>query len=335
MNASAAQSFGLARFERFANHLGDVIPHTSNYGTGDRRDLILPFSDRRCAKVDAELRERFSPLRVMEHESPAVLTVTNVEGAFGTTGERPEPEAKAAPRQKGGMYGGSEFKTRTNTPNWKPNDAEGADGRPKRTAAEQPERSGQPAFENVGWHTDLDFEEVPATISMFLVQCAPAEGGETHFCDTAAAWEALEPEEQRYLEGVRVLRRMEEGDPVIQRHFNPPSFSPGEVALGPGVLDAAGAEGRRDGAARAPLPALPAAVHPAGAGGRGDGEGGGQGAAGQALVPPHAAALPVPPRASAGRRRGVRSSSVPDLLTSLSLQGRLVRIVLPLTGMVP
>ena len=226
MNASAAQSFGLARFERFANHLGDVIPHTSNYGTGDRRDLILPFSDRRCAKVDAELRERFSPLRVMEHESPAVLTVTNVEGAFGTTGERPEPEAKAAPRQKGGMYGGSEFKTRTNTPNWKPNDAEGADGRPKRTAAEQPERSGQPAFENVGWHTDLDFEEVPATISMFLVQCAPADGGETHFCDTAAAWEALEPEEQRYLEGVRVLRRMEEGDPVIQRHFNPPRFSP-------------------------------------------------------------------------------------------------------------
>ena len=81
--------------------------------------------------MDAELRERFSPLRVMAHESPAVLTVTNVEGAFGTTGERPEPEAKAAaPRRKGGMYGGSEFKTRTNTPNWKPNDAEGADGRP-------------------------------------------------------------------------------------------------------------------------------------------------------------------------------------------------------------
>ena len=279
----------------------------------------------------------------MEHESPAVLTVTNVEGAFGTTGERPEPEANAAaPRRKGGMYGGSEFKTRTNTPNWKPNDAEGADGRPKRTAAEQPERSGQPAFENPGWHTDLDFEEVPATISMFLVQCAPADGGETHFCDTAAAWEALEPEEQRYLEGVRVLRRMEEGDPVIQRHFNPPRFSPfshrlffKKLKLGPGVLDAARAEGRRDGAARAPLPALPAAVHPAGAGGRGDGEGGGQGAAGPALVPLDTAALPVPPRASAGRRRGVRSSSVPDLLTSLSLQGRLVRIVLPLTGMVP
>ena len=63
--------------------------------------------------MDAELRERFSPLRVMEHESPAVLTVTNVEGAFGTTGERPEPEVKAAPRHKGGMYGGSEFKTRS------------------------------------------------------------------------------------------------------------------------------------------------------------------------------------------------------------------------------
>jgi hypothetical protein len=99
---------------------------------------------------------------------------------------------------------------------------EGADGRPKNKAAEALESLRQPAFNNVGWHTDLDFEDVPATILMVLVQCAPAEGGETHLCDTAAAWEALESEEQLCLEGVRVLRRMEEGDvdfwmPMVQR----------------------------------------------------------------------------------------------------------------------
>jgi alpha-ketoglutarate-dependent taurine dioxygenase len=39
-----------------------------------------------------------------------------------------------------------------------------------------------------GWHTDLNFEAVPCTVTMLHCQVAPERGGATHFASTAAVF---------------------------------------------------------------------------------------------------------------------------------------------------
>ncbi len=106
--------------------------------------------------------------------------------------------------------------------------------------------------EHVGgqhWHTDIEFQPIPLSTSMFFVQSAPTKrtegdgtwvtnppreegfyhpesaselarrrevlplNGETAYTDTAAAFAALSPERQRELETVMVRRRLRVGDP--------------------------------------------------------------------------------------------------------------------------
>lgn len=110
------------------------------------------------------------------------------------------------------------------------------------------------------WHTDIEFEPIPLSTSMFYVQRAPltrdsAEGnwvtnpvreegfyhpesprhlselrealplnGETAYTDTAAAYAAFSPEEKAELDGVMVRRRLRPGDPgwlIPLVHRNP------------------------------------------------------------------------------------------------------------------
>ena len=194
------ERFSLAHFERFANHWGAPIPHPSNFlrggkpaqqdGDSDGDVEFLPYEARKVAVANDTLPGR---LRCLEHESPAVLVASNLLGKV----EKNLPTV---------IGGGS-------------------------------------------WHTDVEYEPLPIYVSMFLAHHTPVsrdqkhgnwvhhpvddprpyyfEGsdeelmrlrkqlplnGETAFADTAAAFAALPPEEQAYLETVRVRRRLNEQD---------------------------------------------------------------------------------------------------------------------------
>lgn len=110
------------------------------------------------------------------------------------------------------------------------------------------------------WHTDIEFEPIPLSTSMFYVQRTPTSrddstgtwvsnpqrepgfyhpesperlaelreqlplNGETAYADTEAAYAALPPERQRELDGVMVRRRLRPGEPgwlVPLVHTNP------------------------------------------------------------------------------------------------------------------
>jgi alpha-ketoglutarate-dependent 2,4-dichlorophenoxyacetate dioxygenase len=54
---------------------------------------------------------------------------------------------------------------------------------------------------NQMWHSDSSFKRVPAQASLLSGRQVPPEGGETEFVSCRVAWEALDPEMQRRLEG--------------------------------------------------------------------------------------------------------------------------------------
>lgn len=43
------------------------------------------------------------------------------------------------------------------------------------------------------WHTDMSYIEQPPTASLLYAVEVPKEGGDTHYCDMVAAWQALPP----------------------------------------------------------------------------------------------------------------------------------------------
>jgi alpha-ketoglutarate-dependent 2,4-dichlorophenoxyacetate dioxygenase len=51
------------------------------------------------------------------------------------------------------------------------------------------------------WHTDSSFKNIPALTSVLSARIIPARGGETEYVSTRLAFERLEPELQRKLEG--------------------------------------------------------------------------------------------------------------------------------------
>ncbi len=65
-----------------------------------------------------------------------------------------------------------------------------------------PARSARGLFleGNNFWHTDSSYKRVPSKGSALAARVVPETGGETAFADMRAAWDALEPEMQRYLE---------------------------------------------------------------------------------------------------------------------------------------
>ena len=57
------------------------------------------------------------------------------------------------------------------------------------------------------WHTDQSFRETVSSITMLYSVQAPASGGETRFCDMAAAYQALPAAQQARIEHLRVEHR--------------------------------------------------------------------------------------------------------------------------------
>ncbi len=57
------------------------------------------------------------------------------------------------------------------------------------------------------WHTDQSFTEPVASVTMLYSVKAPTAGGETRFCDMAAAYAALDEETRDAIEDLMVLHR--------------------------------------------------------------------------------------------------------------------------------
>ena len=197
-------TFSLQHFERFANHWGAPVPHPSNFLRGGKPAQMdgdslgaiewRPLEQRMVSAVNGAFPDQ---LQCLPHESPAVLVVSNFR----------------KPRAGGGSEGNSL-------------------------------RIGGGG----SWHTDIEYEPLPIYVSMFLVHRMPTactrqddwidadavghgpyfEGAdatltrrrealprnaETCYADTAAAFAALPKPQQEQLLGVRVRRRLNEGDP--------------------------------------------------------------------------------------------------------------------------
>ncbi len=57
------------------------------------------------------------------------------------------------------------------------------------------------------WHTDQSYEKVPASATMLYSIVAPEHGGETQFCDMAAAYDNLDEAVKRRIDGLRVAHK--------------------------------------------------------------------------------------------------------------------------------
>lgn len=56
-----------------------------------------------------------------------------------------------------------------------------------------------------GWHSDISFEEYPASFSFFVALEAPPSGGDTVFIDLREAYRRLSPSLQKYFETLTVI----------------------------------------------------------------------------------------------------------------------------------
>ena len=84
------------------------------------------------------------------------------------------------------------------------------------------------------WHTDGTFLPVPPAGSALFCRRAPAEGAATCFADTAAAWEALDEEERRRLEGLEAVCSLAHHDAKISKRVpDYPTLTPRERAANP------------------------------------------------------------------------------------------------------
>ena len=61
------------------------------------------------------------------------------------------------------------------------------------------------------WHTDQSYEAVPASTTMLYSLIAPESGGETQFCNMAAAFEALEPKRKALLLTLKAAHKYGKG----------------------------------------------------------------------------------------------------------------------------
>jgi alpha-ketoglutarate-dependent taurine dioxygenase len=58
------------------------------------------------------------------------------------------------------------------------------------------------------WHFDGYMNPVPILASLLVAEAVSATGGETEFCNTYAAWEALPDDRKRQIEGLRVVHAL-------------------------------------------------------------------------------------------------------------------------------
>lgn len=60
-----------------------------------------------------------------------------------------------------------------------------------------------------GWHTDHSYDEEPALGSILVARALPDSGGDTHFANLAAAYDALSPGLQKTLQSLRAIHSNE------------------------------------------------------------------------------------------------------------------------------
>ena len=70
------------------------------------------------------------------------------------------------------------------------------------------------------WHTDQSYEKTPASATMLYSITAPEHGGETQFCDMAAAYDNLDEETKQRIGGIRVAHKYGRGK---RRQGEPPA----------------------------------------------------------------------------------------------------------------
>ena len=81
--------------------------------------------------------------------------------------------------------------------------------------------------DGIGWHTDYSYKAEPVMCTMLYAVEVPAEGSDTLLADGCAAWNALSPERQAQLDGLKLhhswahfmktreFNRQQEPDPVL------------------------------------------------------------------------------------------------------------------------
>lgn len=67
------------------------------------------------------------------------------------------------------------------------------------------EREFELATSRIAWHSDISFEEYPASFSFFVALEAPDSGGDTVFIDSREAYRRLSPILQRFFESLTVI----------------------------------------------------------------------------------------------------------------------------------
>jgi alpha-ketoglutarate-dependent 2,4-dichlorophenoxyacetate dioxygenase len=81
------------------------------------------------------------------------------------------------------------------------------------------------------WHTDASFVDPAGRYSMLSAKVVPEVRADTEFADMRSAWDALDPDEQNRLAGLRVFHSI-----VHSRHTIGFDFSPEEAARLPGAV---------------------------------------------------------------------------------------------------
>jgi len=101
----------------------------------------------------------------------------------------------------------------------------GPDGRPN---------GKHPDVTAMRWHTDRSWRKEPALATILYGLEVPSKGGDTPFCDTAAAYRALPAEKRQQLAGLKVIHsveysRLAAGGPLAteyERRIGPPVAHP-------------------------------------------------------------------------------------------------------------
>lgn len=86
------------------------------------------------------------------------------------------------------------------------------------------------------WHSDSSYEEVPASVTMVYAQEAPIVGGETLFCDTVAAYNALPQETKELIDTLQVRHSLCAAPPLEEETLHAMAPSPEKTVLHPLVM---------------------------------------------------------------------------------------------------
>lgn len=70
------------------------------------------------------------------------------------------------------------------------------------------------------WHSDFSYQEIPAQASIMLTLECPDAGGDTMFASAGAAYDALSPALQSFLEGLSAIHDFQLGSSRVQNRLN-------------------------------------------------------------------------------------------------------------------